>query len=75
MWPVSTRKCYKFFCSLKKIINSVLTESTQSAKQFEHLGEFDFIFETNLGYESGDQIGAVDEKKLKSKISWKCTFM
>jgi hypothetical protein len=28
----------------------------------------------NLGYESGDQVGAFDEKKQKSKISCKCTF-
>ncbi len=25
----------------------------------------------NLGYESGDQVGAFDEKKQMSKISWK----
>ncbi len=28
----------------------------------------------NLGYESGDQVDAFDEKKRKSKISCKCTF-
>jgi hypothetical protein len=28
----------------------------------------------NLGYESGDQVGAFDEKKQMSKISCKCTF-
>jgi hypothetical protein len=42
-----------------------LTESTQSDEKFEYLGEFDFIFETNLGYESGDRVGAFDEKKPK----------
>jgi hypothetical protein len=56
----------------KKI--STLTESTQSDEKFEYLGEFDFIFETNLGYESGNRVGAFDEKKQKSKISCKCTF-
>ncbi len=28
----------------------------------------------NLGYESGDRVGAFDEKKQKSKISCKFTF-
>jgi hypothetical protein len=28
---------------------------------------FDFIFETNLGYESGDRVGAFDEKKTEVK--------
>ncbi len=27
------------------------------------------MFETNLGYESGDQVGAFDEKKNRSKKS------
>jgi hypothetical protein len=50
----------------------VLTESTRSDKYFEYLGEFNFIFEMNLGYESGDQVVAVVavvafyEKKQKS---------
>ncbi len=38
-----------------------------SDKKFEYLGEFDFIFETNLGYESGDRVGAFDEKKTEVK--------
>jgi hypothetical protein len=29
----------------------------------EYLGEFKFIFETILDYESGDQIGSFDAKK------------
>jgi hypothetical protein len=28
---------------------------------------FDFIFETNLGYESGDRVGAFDEKNRSQK--------
>ncbi len=28
-----------------------------------HLDEFEFIFETILDYESGDQMGSFDEKK------------
>jgi hypothetical protein len=48
-------------------MNSALTESLQSDKKFQYLDEFNFIFETNLGYESGDQVGAFDEKKLKEK--------
>jgi hypothetical protein len=35
----------------------------------EYLGEFKFIFETILDYESGDQMGSFDAKKLLSKIS------
>ncbi len=31
--------------------------------EFGYLGEIDFIFETNLGFESGDQMGSCDEKK------------
>ncbi len=52
---------------MKQKINSALTESTQSHELFEYLGEFDFIFKTNLGYESGDQVGAFDEKKPEVK--------
>jgi hypothetical protein len=29
----------------------------------EYLGEFEFILETILDYESGDQMGSFDEKK------------
>ena len=29
----------------------------------EYLSEFEFIFETNLDYESGDQMGSFDAKK------------
>jgi hypothetical protein len=67
MGPVSTIKCFKFVCNLKQKNNSALTESTQSDKKFEYLGEFDFIFETNLGYETGDPVGAFDEKNRSQK--------
>jgi hypothetical protein len=50
---------------LKQKINSTLTESTLSDEKFEYLGEFNFIIETNLGYEAGDRVGAFDEKKQK----------
>ncbi len=30
----------------------------------EYLGEFEFIFETILDYESGNQIGSFDAKNL-----------
>jgi hypothetical protein len=30
----------------------------------EYLGTFEFIFETILDYESGDQMGSFDTKKL-----------
>ncbi len=41
--------------------------------EFEYLGDFEFIFENNLGSWSGDQELAFDEKKRMSKISCKCT--
>ncbi len=40
----------------------------------EYLGEFEFIFETILDYESGDQMGSFDAKKPTSKISCLGTF-
>jgi hypothetical protein len=40
----------------------------------EYLGEFEFIFETILDYESGDQIGSFDAKNPPSKISCLGTF-
>jgi hypothetical protein len=35
----------------------------------EYLGEFEFIFETILDNESGDQMGSFDAKKPPTKIS------
>ncbi len=35
----------------------------------EYLGEFEFIFETILDYESGNQMGSFDAQKPPSKIS------
>jgi hypothetical protein len=63
MTPISTRKYYKFLCSLKQKNNSALTVSKQSDELFEYLGKFNFIFKTNLGCKSGDQVGAFDEEK------------
>ncbi len=40
----------------------------------EYLGEFEFIFETVLGYVSGDQLGYFEGKKTESKISRLGTF-
>jgi hypothetical protein len=40
----------------------------------EYLGELELIFETILDYESGDQMGSFDAKKLPSKISCLATF-
>ncbi len=31
--------------------------------KFEYLGKKDFTLKMNLGYESGDQVGFVDEKR------------
>jgi hypothetical protein len=65
MGPIPIRKCLQFSYSLKQKINSALTQSTQSDEKFKYLCEFEFIFKTNLGYESGDQVGAFDGKKQK----------
>ncbi len=40
----------------------------------EYLDKFEFIFETILDYESGDQMGTFDAKKPLSKISCFGTF-
>jgi hypothetical protein len=40
----------------------------------EYLGKFEFIFETILDYESGDQMGSFDAKKPPLKISCFGTF-
>jgi hypothetical protein len=39
----------------------------QSDELFKYLSKFNFIFETNLGYESGDQMGVVDEQNRSKK--------
>jgi hypothetical protein len=44
------------FYILMQILNAVSSESTQSVGHLEYIGKFDFIFETNSGYESGDQM-------------------
>jgi hypothetical protein len=45
----------------------------------EYIGEFEFIFETVLGYVSEDQMGYFEAKKTESKISrlgtFKCDLM
>ncbi len=40
----------------------------------EYLGEIEFIFETVLGYVSGDHMGSFEAKKTPSKISCLGTF-
>ncbi len=39
-----------------------------------YLGEFEFIFETVLGYVSGDQMDSFEAKKTELKISRLGTF-
>jgi hypothetical protein len=46
----------------------------QSNFEFEYLGEFITEFENILGYESGAQMGLIDEKNQRSKISCYCPF-
>ncbi len=31
--------------------------------EFEYRGKFEFLYETNLEYESGSQVGSFDKKK------------
>jgi hypothetical protein len=38
-----------------------------AAYLIEYLGEFEFIFETVLGYVSGDQMGSFEAKKRSRK--------
>jgi hypothetical protein len=52
-------------CTLSKRIVTYL---------IEYLGEFEFIFEIILDYESGDQMGSFDAKNPPSKISCLGTF-
>jgi hypothetical protein len=40
----------------------------------EYLGEFEFMFETILDYETGDQMGSFDAKNPPLKISCLGTF-
>jgi hypothetical protein len=40
-----------------------------SNEYFEYLGKLDLISKTNLVYGSGDQMGSLDEKKQREKIS------
>jgi hypothetical protein len=42
--------------------------------KFEYLGEFKFIFETALRYESRGQETCFDEKNCMQKISRYCSF-
>jgi hypothetical protein len=55
---------------LKKFISRILTIHG-IIFEFEHLGEFKFIFENNLGQEPGDHVVALDIKKQMQKISFK----
>jgi hypothetical protein len=48
--------------------------NTEKAESFEYLGEIDFIFQTNFGNESGNQVDTFHEEKQSSKISCICTF-
>jgi hypothetical protein len=41
----------------------------------EYLGGFEFIFENNLGPETGDQAGFFDEKTSGRKISCNYAFI
>jgi hypothetical protein len=49
-------------------------KSRETIPLIKYLDEFEFIFKTILDYESGDQMGSFDAKKLPSKISCLGTF-
>ncbi len=53
-------------CTPYVYLNTDIFKDICSIK-FEYFGEFKFIFETNLGYESGDQVGTFDFKN-QSKV-------
>jgi hypothetical protein len=69
MDPISARKSFIFLPSSQQNVNCAFTASTQDDKKtFEYLCEFYFIFETNLGYKTGDQMCSFNEKN-RDKIS------
>jgi hypothetical protein len=41
---------------------------------FEYIGEFETEFNKFLEYESGAQVGSIDRKKQRAKISCYCPF-
>ncbi len=53
---------------------TAILHSGQSNFKFEYLGEFMTEFENILGYESEAQMGLIDEKNQRSKISCYCPF-
>jgi hypothetical protein len=55
------QKMLKGLCSLKQKINSELAESGRMRNNSNISANLIF-FKTNLGYESGDQVGVFDEK-------------
>jgi hypothetical protein len=44
------------------------------ALKVKYLKEFEFMFETALDHESGDQLGTVGKTTLDEKISCACPF-
>jgi hypothetical protein len=55
---VDQKVLYFFLPNLKQKMYNALAESTQSDEYFECLSKFDFIFDTNLGHESGNLVGS-----------------
>ena len=49
-------------------------ESNFSNFKFEYLRENEFLRKSILACLSGAQMGSINAKKLKSKISWHCPF-
>jgi hypothetical protein len=70
MDPISARKSFFFFYLARSKMLTVrsLRQRRMTKNTFEYLGEFYFIFETNLGYKTGDQMCSFNEKN-RDKIS------
>jgi hypothetical protein len=65
MYPTgkrSTRNNQLFCSGLTKKSLSPYSYNTWNNLRIEYLGKFEFVFQNNLGYESGNKEGAFDEK-------------
>jgi hypothetical protein len=72
--PRTTRNNQLFCYSLTKKILPSYSDNMRNDRQIQISSEIKFILKNNLGYESGDRVCVVDERKNKLKISCKYTF-
>jgi hypothetical protein len=66
---LKTKRNKLLFCSTIEKNISTYSDYTvhRMGFEFDHLGEFEFIFKQNLGYESGDQEVLLMRKKPEVK--------